>query len=69
MSEATDATAGTAEGGATVSRAMRATTSVLGAYRAFIAHTQACEECRTEGVDCDDASRLRQLWRDVKATH
>jgi hypothetical protein len=69
MTEATDATTGPAEGGTTVSRAMRATASILGAYRAFIAHTQACEKCRTEGVDCGDAGRLRQLWRDAKAAH
>ncbi|MET8276565.1 hypothetical protein [Streptomyces sp. NPDC005096] len=35
-------------------------------YAAFIRHTQACAECRTGGMDCADASELRQVYRAAK---
>jgi hypothetical protein len=37
------------------------------AYQAFFIHTQACADCRTDGLDCEDAAELRQAWRDAKA--
>ncbi|THA31802.1 hypothetical protein E6R18_15855 [Streptomyces sp. A1277] len=36
---------------------------VQAAYGRFIRHTQLCTECRTQGVDCEDAAELRQAWR------
>lgn len=68
MAECRDAAADS-EGVGPVARALRATTSVLGAYRAFIAHTQGCAECRVAGVDCCLAMDLREVWRDAKAVH
>lgn len=37
--------------------------AVQEAYRRFIRHTQLCTECRTQGVDCEDAAELRQAYR------
>lgn len=36
---------------------------VQAAYRRLIRHTQLCAECRTEGVDCEDATDLKAAWR------
>ncbi|WP_030975091.1 hypothetical protein [Streptomyces sp. NRRL S-1824] len=36
------------------------------AYSAFIQHTVACAQCRTEGMDCVDAGELRQAYRAAK---
>ncbi|MFF4746763.1 hypothetical protein [Streptomyces sp. NPDC001268] len=37
--------------------------ALLTAYRAFIAHSETCQPCRTTGVDCDTAAGLREAWR------
>ncbi|MER5892265.1 hypothetical protein [Streptomyces sp. NPDC001876] len=37
------------------------------AYTAFIRHPQLCDVCRTEGMDCETAATLRQVWRDARA--
>ncbi|MFJ8863599.1 hypothetical protein ACIRD8_34930 [Streptomyces sp. NPDC102451] len=31
-------------------------------YRAYIVHTQKCQNCRS-GTNCDDASKLRTAYR------
>ncbi|MDI9885881.1 hypothetical protein QMZ92_16225 [Streptomyces sp. HNM0645] len=41
--------------------------ALLAAYRAFIAHTEACQPCRATNVDCDEAASLRQAYRTAKA--
>lgn len=40
--------------------------TVQTAYSAFIVHTVACAQCRTEGMDCADAGELRQAYRAAK---
>lgn len=40
--------------------------ALLQAYRDFIAHSEACDPCRTTGVDCDIAASLRIAWRDAR---
>ncbi|WP_328920633.1 hypothetical protein OG911_27925 [Streptomyces sp. NBC_00208] len=37
-------------------------------YAAFIRHTVACHECRTEGMDCTVAADLRQAYRAAKTS-
>ncbi|MFE4366705.1 hypothetical protein ACFRMN_00345 [Streptomyces sp. NPDC056835] len=39
---------------------------VLRAYNAFIRHASECGPCKALGVDCDEAVRLRQSWRQAK---
>lgn len=41
--------------------------ALLAAYRAFIAHTEACRPCREANVDCDEAASLRRAYRVAKA--
>lgn len=40
--------------------------AVQAAYGRFIRHTQLCTECRTTGVDCDDAVDLKAAWREAR---
>lgn len=44
----------------------RAEEATQTAYSAFIQHTVACAQCRTEGMDCVDAGELRQAYRAAK---
>ncbi|WP_381797320.1 DUF6415 family natural product biosynthesis protein [Streptomyces niveus] len=37
------------------------------ASRAFMAHVRGCGDCRTQGVDCDEAAGLRATWREAKS--
>ncbi|MFE4924309.1 hypothetical protein [Streptomyces sp. NPDC056661] len=40
--------------------------TVQTAYSRFIRHTQACAECRIQGMDCAEASELRWVYRSAK---
>lgn len=69
MAEHRAAAASSEEAGPATRALKAAALSVAAAYRAFIIHTQACVDCRTEGVDCAEARSLRQIWRDARAAH
>lgn len=64
MTESTNPPAAAAEDGP-ANRAPRPR-AAADAYRAFIAHVAGCSDCRTRGLDCADASGLRQAWRDAR---
>lgn len=52
--------------GPVAARHRAANAAVQTAYSAFIHHTVACAECRTDGMDCADAGALRQAYRAAK---
>lgn len=33
----------------------------------FMAHVKDCAHCRTQGVDCADAAKIRAAWREAKS--
>lgn len=66
MTESTNPQTAAAEDGP-LARALRAKAAAAAqAYRDFIAHVAECSDCRTWGLDCKDASDLRQTWRDAR---
>ena len=36
------------------------------AWRTFLDHTQQCDDCRTNGIDCQLAAELKQIWRTAR---
>ena len=39
------------------------------AEQAFLDHVRDCGSCFVDGVDCETAAGLRQVWRDSEETH
>lgn len=63
MPDSTETSAAGAE-----ARGQRAATAAATdeAWRAFITHTQACDTCRSSGLDCDLGAELKQIWRTAR---
>lgn len=66
MADSTNARPGSPDGGP-VSRALRALTADADrAGRDFMDHTQACDDCRRTGLDCEQAAVLKEAWRTAR---